>query len=81
MFRKLGKSERMLEMTSDPDELSGFELAYLQIPAGMSISEIRAAVTIIEDWEASSRSACELIVALHPILKASFLRDQACQAR
>ena len=69
------------ERLTAADEKGGFYLGHLQMPAGMSIDVIRAAISVIENWEVSSKSACELIVALHPILWASFLRGQVSQAR
>jgi hypothetical protein len=43
----------------------GFEIHDLNLPSGLSFEKIQEAVSVIEDWEASHRSACELIADLY----------------
>lgn len=44
------------------------EVRQIDLPASLSERQIQDAIEAIEDWEASHRSACELVSALYPIL-------------
>jgi hypothetical protein len=58
-------------------EDGGIAVGTLKLPSTMTEADIQAAVAIIEEWEASHRSACELIALLYPVLACSALRPQA----
>ena len=53
-----------------PDGAPFGEVRPLNLPSDLPAERIEAAVQVIEDWEASHRSACELIADLCPLLRA-----------
>jgi len=58
-----------IEKRTEIDD-GGTAVGPLNLPADLSFEKIQEAVSVIEDWEASHRSACELLADLYPILKA-----------
>lgn len=52
----------------NPTRELGTERRFLVLPPALTAEQIRDAVAVIEDWEASRKSACELIVDLYPLL-------------
>ena len=63
----------------DLTEGGGIAIAELALPPALSEDQIRKAVAIIEDWEASSRSACELLARLYPHIQGSMDRPLSRQ--
>jgi len=54
----------------------GITVSQIDLPDWLSPEEIRSAVQLIENWEASQKSACELLADLAPLLRGSVLRHQ-----
>lgn len=50
------------------DKNPSVEVRHLSLPPELSPAQIQDAVAVIEDWEASQKSACELIADLYPLL-------------
>ena len=54
----------------------GVEISHTPMPRSLSEDSIRKAIEVIHDWEASDRTACQLIADLYPILVHSTSRQE-----
>ena len=52
-------------------EDGGIEVTKTAMPAGVPEPDIREAIALIHEWEASDHSASQLIAALYPVLTRS----------